>query len=70
MSRLAHEYRQKLAGELRDHDVLAHHGLVDWTVGAPKPLEDQILVHVHSGTERRSYTLLLPKNLVVDYERA
>lgn len=64
------DWKEKPANDLRDHDVLRGHGMVDWTVGATKPLEDHILVHVHSGTaERGSYTILFPKRRKVEFKR-
>lgn len=60
------DWQTKPAKEIYDHDIIRHHGFVDWVTGYP---HDQIAVHVHSGDARRSYTVLFPNNQKVEYRR-
>jgi hypothetical protein len=65
------DWQEKPANDLRDHDVVRGHGMVDWVQGMSKPLEDHVMVHIHSQTpERGSYTILFPKNRKVKYTRS
>lgn len=65
-----HTRGKKRARDLTDHDVIVGHGLVDWVTGLSAPLADHVLAHVHSNTaERGSYTLCIPNDQILSYER-
>lgn len=60
--------KETTAGELRLGDILEYHGRVTWTIRAPSPIEDNVIVHI-VPKQGKEYSLLLPITETVRYTK-